>query len=163
MLAAQSAKSGIRPDLRGEKPLDKLFDQLMTDSRVTFFLMPLPQGSTASSSKDSPASAEETTPWRGKKRELPQQERPSKKGKGKGKDKKKGKDKDRRRHVSSDGSISHTRSGKPLCSDFNGNGCRAGVMKAGLHECSKGLHLCNAPKCTSRASHGRSGHTAAHE
>ena len=36
-------------------------------------------------------------------------------------------------------------------------------MRGGLNECAQGLHLCNAPKCTSRASHGRAGHTAAHE
>ena len=46
---------------------------------------------------------------------------------------------------------------------FNGAGCQAGVMRGGLNECAQGLHLCNAPKCTSRASHGRAGHTAAHE
>ena len=45
MLAAQAARSGIRPDISGEKPLDRIFEQLMTDSRVTFFLMPYQMGS----------------------------------------------------------------------------------------------------------------------
>ena len=42
-LVAQKDKGGIMPDPFGTKPLDALMDQLMEDSRVTFFLMPLPQ------------------------------------------------------------------------------------------------------------------------
>ena len=171
MLAAQEARSGIRPDARGDKPLDALFRSLMTDARVTFFLMPMPKGTSAaaSSAADSPAGADAPSQHRGTKRELPklhqqqhQQQQP-KKGKDKGKGKGKKDSKKRRPPTGADGSLTHTRSGKKLCTAFNGAGCQAGVMRAGLDECSLGLHLCNAPKCTSRASHGRSGHTAAHE
>ena len=172
MIAAQCARAGIRPDSRGEKPLDALFTSLMTDARITFFLMPMPKGSGAASSSaaDSPAVANvpaQQQQQRGSKRELPkqhqqqQQQQPmkkDKKGKGKGKN-----DKKRRPTIAQDGSMTHTRSGKPLCTDFNGGGCRAGAMVAGLNECAKGLHLCNAPKCNSRASHGRADHSAAHE
>jgi hypothetical protein len=171
MIAAQCARAGIRPDLRGEKPLDALFTSLMTDARVTFFLMPMPKGTVAASAAaDSPAVANvpaQQQQQRGSKRELPkqhqqqqqqQQKKKDKKGKGKGKN-----DKKRRPTTSHDGSMTHTRSGKTLCTDFNGAGCQAGVMRAGLNECAKGLHLCNAPKCNSRASHGRADHSAAHE
>ena len=173
MLAAQSARAGIRPDIRGEKPLDALFTSLMTDARVTFFLMPMPKGTAAASSvADSPAAANVPAHQRGTKRELPKQQQQqqqqhqqqqTKKDKGKGKGKGKKDNKKRRPTTTNDGSLTHTRSGKTLCTDFNGAGCQAGVIRAGLNECAKGLHLCNAPKCTSRASHGRSGHTAAHE
>ena len=171
MLAAQEARSGIRPDVRGEKPLDALFRSLMTDARVTFFLMPMPKGTAAASSTaDSPAGADAPPPQRGTKRELPkqhqqqQQQQQTKKDKGKGKGGKGKKEKKRRPTTNgTDGSLTHTRSGKKLCTAFNGAGCQAGVMRAGLNECALGLHLCNAPKCTSRASHGRAGHTAAHE
>ena len=59
MLAAQAARGGVRPDIRGDKPLDKLFEQLMVDSRVTFFLMPMPglPGGRLASVQDSPAQA----------------------------------------------------------------------------------------------------------
>ena len=53
-LAAQKARGGIRPFPSGAKPLDALLDQLMEDSRVTFFLMPLP--SNTRGGHDSPAS-----------------------------------------------------------------------------------------------------------
>ena len=43
-LAAQTAKGGIRPDSSGVKPLDAIFERLMLDNRVTFFLMPMPLG-----------------------------------------------------------------------------------------------------------------------
>ena len=179
MLAAQEARSGIRPDARGEKPLDALFRSLMTDARVTFFLMPMPKGTSAAASvvADSPAGAhapmQHQQQQRGTKRELPkphqqlhqqqhQQQQP-KKGKDKGKGKGKKDSKKRRPPTGADGSLTHTRSGKKLCTAFNGAGCQAGVMRAGLNECALGLHLCNAPKCTSRASHGWAGHTAAHE
>ena len=174
MIAAQCARAGIRPDSRGEKPLDALFTSLMTDARITFFLMPMPKGTGAASSSaaDSPAVANvpaQQQQQRGSKRELPkqhqqqqqQQQQPKKKdkkGKGKGKN-----DKKRRPTIAQDGSMTHTRSGKPLCTDFNGGGCRAGAMLAGLNECTKGLHLCNAPTCNSRASHGRADHSAANE
>ena len=175
MLAAQEARSGIRPDLRGDKPLDALFRSLMTDARVTFFLMPMPKGTSApaSSSADSPAGAHAPAQQRGTKRELPkhQQQHPQqqhqqqqqKKGKDKGRGKGKKDSKKRRGPQDADGSLTHTRSGKKLCNAFNGAGCQAGVMRAGINECPLGLHLCNAPKCTSRVSHGRAGHTAAHE
>ena len=173
MLAAQSARSGIRPDIRGDKPLDALFTSLMTDARVTFFLMPMPRatGAASSSAADSPAGADANKQQRGTKRELPkqhqqqhqQQQQPRKdKSKGKGKGKKDKKDK-RRPFTASDGSMTQTRSGKTLCADWNSAGCQSGVMRGGLNECAKGVHLCNAPKCTSRAAHGRSGHTSAHE
>ena len=59
MLAAQAARGGVRPDIRGDKPLDKLFEQLMVDSRVTFFLMPMPglPRAIAAAVHDSPAQA----------------------------------------------------------------------------------------------------------
>ena len=104
MLAAQEARSGIRPDARGNKPLDALFMNLMTDARVTFFLMPMPKGSGSSSAAavvaDSPASAHAPTQHqqqqRGTKRQLPghhqqmpqqQHQQQPKKGKDKGKGK----------------------------------------------------------------------------
>ena len=180
MLAAQEARTGIRPDIRGDKPLDALFRSLMTDARITFFLMPMPKSTSshaAPATADSPASAhapvQHQQQQRGTKRQLPgpqqqQQQQPrqqqqAKKGKDKGKGKGKKDSKKRRPATGSDGSITSTRSGKPICIAYNGAGCQAGVMRGGLNECAQGLHLCNAPKCTSRASHGRAGHTAAHE
>ena len=174
MLAAQEARQGVRPDIRGVKPLDAIFEWLMVDSRVTFFLMPRPIGTTSSgaaASRDSPATADNHSHGRGRKRELPQQQQQQnpKKSSGKGKSQKKGGGKDGKSKsrgkgtYASDGSLATTRSGKRLCSDFNGSGCRAGVQNSGLYECSKGVHLCNAPKCIARGTHGRAGHTAAHE
>jgi hypothetical protein len=152
----------------------------MTDARITFFLMPMPKSTSshaAPATADSPASAhapvQHQQQQRGTKRQLPgpqqqQQQQPrqqqqAKKGKDKGKGKGKKDSKKRRPATGADGSITSTRSGKPICIAYNGAGCQAGVMRGGLNECAQGLHLCNAPKCTSRASHGRAGHTAAHE
>ena len=179
MLAAQEARSGVRPDARGTKPLDALVTALMTDARVTFFLMPMPKGGTSAAPaaiNDSPAGAhvphqqQQQQQQRGTKRQLPQQmqqqqhQQQPKKGKDKGKGKgKKGAKKTKRPPAGADGSITHTRSGKPICVAYNGAGCQAGAMRGGLFECAQGIHLCNAPRCTSRASHGRAGHTAAHE
>ena len=175
MLAAQAARGGVRPDIRGDKPLDKLFEQLMVDSRVTFFLMPMPglPGGRLASVQDSPAqaSADHGAQKRQKtdhnQSQQKSQHHPSqskaqkKKGKGKGKDKSKGGKTTGRKP---DGTLTHTRSGKPLCTAYHSQGgCQAGVNRNGLEECSKGLHLCNAPVCKSRSTHGRSGHTQAHE
>ena len=51
----------FRPAPTGEKPLDALFNQLMVDNRVTFFLMPLPQAGSHGRS-DTPGNGGERNP-----------------------------------------------------------------------------------------------------
>jgi hypothetical protein len=174
MLAAQAARSGIRPDLAGVKPLDKIFEQLMTDSRVTFFLMPHPVGTNRTSvAADSPTDAGNIPQQKRAKTAHHQQQQqpqrqlpPNNQGKGKGK-KSKGSKKGSGKGVQqrlSDGTLTHTRTNKALCLDWNSSsGCQAGVDNGGLRQCSKGVHLCNAPKCTSRGTHGRANHGPQHE
>ena len=94
---------------------------------------PKGSGAASSSAADSPAVAHEPAQQqqqRGSKRELPkqhqqqQQQQPKKKdnkGKGKGKN-----DKKRRPTVAQDGSMTHTRAGKPLCADLRMPGWRDG-------------------------------------
>jgi hypothetical protein len=174
MLAAQAARSGIRPDLAGVKPLDKIFEQLMTDSRVTFFLMPHPVGTTRTTvAADSPIDAGNIPQHKRAKTANHQQQQQSRRqlppdnhGKGKGK-KSKGSKKGSSKGVqqrTSDGTLTHTRTGKALCMDWNSSsGCHAGAASSGLVQCSKGVHLCNAPKCLSRGTHGRANHGPQHE
>ena len=180
MLAAQEARSGVRPDARGTKPLDALVTSLMTDSRVTFFLMPMPKGgpqSAPAAVQDSPSVAhvprqqqQQQQQQRGAKRQLPQQvqqqqhqQQPKKANKGKGKGKKQPMARANKKVIGPDGNMSHTRSGKPLCAAYNGAGCQRGTNVGGLQECPQGVHLCNAPSCKARATHGRAAHNASHE
>jgi len=161
-LATQKAKGGIRPDPRGCKPLDALVDHLMEDSRVTFFLMPLPQTGSGGR-RDSPAEASDTQPKR-------QRVEPSadwgkgqkKKDKGKGKGDSKGKG-DVKRTLPGE-LFKQTKNGKHVCPDFNSpGGCQMAPKTTGLETCAKGLHLCWAPKCRRRNSHGFCAHTKADE
>ena len=174
MLAAQAARSGIRPNLAGVKPLDKIFEQLMTDSRVTFFLMPHSAGNARTAgAADSPvASGNHSQHKRAKTAHHQQQQQPRRQlppdnqGKGKGKAQKgskKGSNKGNQQRLT-DGTLTHTRTGKALCVDWNSSsGCQAGASSMGLAQCTKGVHLCNAPKCQSRATHGRANHGQHHE
>ena len=174
VLAAQAARKGIRPDLAGVKPLDKIFEQLMTDSRVTFFLMPHPVGTTRTTvAADSLTDAGNNPHQKRAKtanhqhhqqpnRQLPQDNNGKGKGK-KGKGSKKGSSKSGQQRLS-DGTLTHTSRGKPLCSVFNSSaGCNAGAFVSGLMQCTNGVHLCNAPKCQSRTTHGRVNHGPQHE
>ena len=162
LLAAQAARSGIRPDATGTKPLDAIFDRLMVDPRVTFFLMPLPtvsghgQRNNPADAGGAPAKRQKTESSNANSHQ--QGGSSSKKGNSKGK---KAKKQDKKR-VLPGGLFTQTRNGKPICPDFNSpGGCQAGTSNNGLASCPKGLHLCWAEKCRDRATHGFPGHTAA--
>ena len=165
-LASQKAKGGIRPSPSGAKPLDALLTQLMEDSRVTFFMMPLPMNTRVV--QDSPAAAADRPPKRQKSQPSTDTQMvvwtpPAATGKGKAK-KGKGKGKGNQRSLPTGQLYKVTKSGKDVCNDFNSpNGCSAGSSSSGLQACPKGLHLCWAPRCRKRATHGFCSHKTSDE
>lgn len=182
-LAAQSAKGGIRPDPSGIKPLDAIFEHLMLDNRVTFFLMPLPlsnyRGDTPSDAADRPAKRQKSD-----NSHLAFQNWPSsgsdarqgkQKGKGQGQGRSGGKGKSGHKGKSNrtlpsgpfgvaGGQLTATKNGKAICPDFNSSmGCSEGMKSKGVAFCPKGLHLCSHSRCVRRAAHGFTQHTHADE
>ena len=163
-LAAQRARGGIRPLPSGAKPLDTLLSNLMEDSRVTFFLMPLP-ANTRGGNDNLAAVADRPAKRQKQETQMVLWTPPSD---GKGKDKKgKGKSKGAQRTLPAPGGqpfYKKTKAGKSICPDFNSpNGCSAGADSSGLQACPKGLHLCWAPKCKRRTTHGFGNHNHSHE
>lgn len=172
-LAGAETGGGIRPDLAGVKPLDSMFERLMNDHRVTFFLLPLPKAA-SSSYADSPAEAAvrpnkaprlnqkfdsrpsgKGTPGKGKTQTQGSwQPNYSKKGKGKGNGKK---GEPARVPEALRGCKLTTNSGGPVCFSFNMGGCQD--ADAGK-QCWRGHHLCCAQKCKSRHTHGFADHDA---
>ena len=173
LLASQSVKGGIRPGTDGVKPLDAIFKKLMEDNRVTFFLMPLGQGGgrvvegSPQDAAERPLKKARHESGHGRGAATPSHDKGSGKSKAKGKSSKgKGGSKSggKQRTLPQSGSFyTQTKSGKPICPDFNGpSGCNAGTRNgSGLMACPKGLHLCSAPRCTARHSHGYAAHSSA--
>jgi len=180
-LAAQTAKGGIHPDSSGVKPLDAIFERLMLDNRVTFFLMPMPLGAPL---RDTPGEAADRNAkkhktdvghhaimdWQGGSNSG----QGNKKG-GKGKGSSSGQSKGGNKRGGGrtlpggpfgvpGGQLTTTSKGKAICPDFNSSGgCNQGSRAKGVAHCPKGLHLCSAPKCQRRANHGFCAHSAADE
>ena len=163
-LAAQRARGGIRPLPSGAKPLDTLLSNLMEDSRVTFFLMPLP-GNNRGGNDNGSATSDRPSKRQKQETQMVVWTPPSN---GKGKEKKgKGKGKGSQRTLPPSGGkpfYKKTKAGKSICPDFNSpNGCSAGVDSSGLQACPQGLHLCWAPTCKRRTTHGFCNHNQSNE
>ena len=166
-LAAQKARGGIRPLPSGAKPLDTLLSGLMEDSRVTYFLMPLPANTRAGGGNDNLAAIADKPAKRQKQETQMVLWTPPSDGKGKKGGQGKGKGKGGQRALPAPGGqpfYKKTKAGKSICPDFNSpNGCSAGVDSSGLQACPQGLHLCWAPTCKRRTTHGFCNHNQSNE
>ena len=129
---AEKLTDGVKRRADGVLPLDEELRGLQSDPKVVFHLLPLPHTpvSTYHISGDGGDDS-----W------------PETKGKGKGKGKLKRKWKaPKNMPAPLAGKQSETKSGKPLCWNFNlEHGCKSGVAAGG--KCDKGLHLCMEPGC----------------
>ncbi len=133
---AELTPDGVRRNNAGDLPLDDLWEELQSDPKVMFHLLPHPGTSgKASSSHQDGASAQGTDDEPAAKRLKPSKE---KKGKGKGK----GKTLPEPANLPAElkGLSSWTRTGKRRCWSFN-MACGCTSAKAG-QTCPKGLHVC---------------------
>ena len=119
----------------GAKPLDTLLSNLMEDSRVTFFLMPLLANTRAGGGNDNLAAVADRPAKRQKQETQMVLWTPPSDGKGKDK-KGKGKSKGAQRTLPAPGGqpfYKKTKTGKSICPDFNSpNGFSAGAHSSGL-------------------------------
>ena len=129
---AEKLTDGVKRRADGVLPLDEELRGLQSDPKVVFHLLPLPH-TPVSTYHISGDGGDDSWP------------EPKGKGKGKGKLKRKWKA-PKNMPAPLAGKQSETKSGKPLCWNFNlEHGCKSGVAAGG--KCDKGLHLCMEPGC----------------
>ena len=137
---AEKLTNGIKRRADGTNPMDTQFQELQSDPKVVFHLLPLPMSSSSHSSnsnrdtKGNTSAAPMTNQGKGQ----------GFGGKGKGKKRKWRAPRNMPPALAN--KQSETKNGKPLCWNFNlPHGCSSG--KPAGDQCDKGLHLCMGPGC----------------